>query len=74
MMFLDYFERVGEGIEFILAFGSVMGLLGLIFGLVGFIFGGARFRGKMLGIIVFSVVILGFCGGPGRGIKYFRIH
>ena len=73
-MFLDYFERVGEGIEFILAFGSVMGLLGLIFGLVGFIFGGPRVRLKFLGIIIFSFVILGFCGGPGRGIKYFRIH
>ena len=73
-MFLDYFERVGQGIEFLLAFGSVMGLLGLIFGIVGLIFGGPRLRLKMLGVIIFSIVLLGFCGGYSRGIKYFRIH
>ncbi len=74
MMLSDYFEKVLDGVEFILACGSVIGLLTLIFGIIGFIFTDSRFKLKMLGVIVFSIILLAFCGGPGRGIKYFRIH
>jgi uncharacterized membrane protein YfhO len=74
MMFSDYFEKVLDGVKFLLACGSVIGILTLILGIIGFIFSSSRFRLKMLGVIVFSMILLAFCGGPGRGIKYFRIH
>jgi len=29
-MIFDYFDQVGEGIEFLIALGSIMGVLGFI--------------------------------------------
>ncbi|MFX1277700.1 MAG: hypothetical protein ACFFAH_08115 [Promethearchaeota archaeon] len=74
MIYSSYFDSVADGIEFLLALGSIIGLLGLIMGLIFFIFGSGKYRGKMLGVIIFSIILLAFCGGFGRGLKYFRIH
>ncbi len=70
----DYFEKIGEGIEFLLALGSIIGLLGIVLGLIFFIVGGSKYRGKMLGVIVVSIILVCICGGYQMGIKYFRIH
>ena len=70
----DYFNRVGEGIEFLLALGSIIGLLGIVLGLIFFIIGGSKYRWKMLGVIMVSIILVSFCGGYQMGIKYFRIH
>ena len=58
MMYLSYFDSVADGIEFLLALGSIIGLLGLIMGLIFFIFGSGKYRGKMLGVIIFSIILL----------------
>ena len=71
-MILDYFDQVGEGIEFLIALGSIMGVLGFIIGLIFFIFGG-RMRYKMTGVMIVSIILLAICG-LSTGFNYFRIH
>ena len=72
MVVFDYFESVLEGIEYLIALGSIMGLLGLLIGMILLIWGGQRYRFKMVGVIVVSFVLLAMCG-LNTGIKYFRI-
>jgi len=72
MVVFDYFEGIIEGIEFLLALGSIIGLLGLIIGFIFLIWGGPRMRGRMIGVIIASFIILGICG-LNTGLKYFRI-
>ena len=71
-MIFDYFDQVGEGIEFLIAFGSIMGVLGFIVGLVFFIFGG-RMRYKMTGVMIGSLILIAICG-INTGFNYFRIY
>ena len=71
-MIFDYFDQVGEGIEFLIAFGSIMGVLGFIIGLIFFIFGG-RMRYKMTGVMIISAILIAICG-LSTGINYFRIY
>jgi len=72
MVVFDYFESVLEGIEYLIALGSIMGLLGLIIGMLILIWGGQRYQHKMIGVIVASIVLLAVCG-PNTGVKYFKI-
>jgi hypothetical protein len=72
-MLLDYFEQMGEAVEYLLALGSLMGVLGLIIGIIGFISLGQFHRQKMIGIIVVSIIILTVCGTT-TGFKYFHIR
>ena len=72
MVVFDYFESVLEGIEYLIALGSILGLLGFIIGMLILIWGGQRYRDKMIGVIVASIVLLAVCGF-NTGIKYFRI-
>lgn len=72
MVMFDYFEDVLEGFEFLIAFGSLMGLVGLIVGVIFVIWGGSRLRYKMMGVTVVSLLLLVVCGFS-TGIKYFRL-
>ena len=72
MVLFDYFEELLEGFEYIIAFGSLVGILGLIVGIILAIWGGSRLRYKMLGVIIFSFFLLAVCG-VDTGFKYFRI-
>ena len=72
MVVFDYFEDVLEGFEYLIALGSIVGLLGVMFGLIFLIWGGQRYRNKMLGVSIASIVLLAVCG-LDTGIKYFRI-
>lgn len=71
-MDFNYFGRMGDAIEFLIAIGSIIGLLGLVLGIVFFIFAGSKLRWKMLGVIFVSVILVGICG-LNTGLKYFRI-
>ncbi len=73
MVLLDYFDEVAKGIEFLIALGSIIGLLGFIMGLMFFIFGGSKLRLKMLGVLITSIVLLSICG-VHTGTKYFHIY
>ena len=72
MVVFDYFEEFLGGIEYLIALGSIMGLLGFLIGMICLIWGGQRYRSKMIGVIVSSIVLLAVCG-LNTGIKYFRI-
>ncbi len=73
IMMFDYFDGVEESIEFLIALGSIIGMLGLIIGILGWLFLGQFQRHKMIGVIVASVILLGVCGLT-TGIKYFRVY
>jgi len=72
-MMFDFFDVVGEGVEFLIALGSMMGFLGLIVGILGWMFLGQFQRHKMIGVIVVSIILLGVCG-TFTGLKYFHIY
>jgi len=74
MIFSGYFDSIGEGIEYLLALGSVIGFLGLMFGIILFAFGGSKYRVRYVGVIVISIIILSLCGGYGIGFRYFHLH
>ena len=69
MNFAEYFTKVSEGIEFLLALGSIIGLLGLLFGLVMLL---AGYRENGVKIIIISFIIVAICG-LYTGTNYFRI-
>ncbi len=72
-MIFDYFDGIAEAIEFLIALGSIIGLLGLIVGILGWLFMGQFQRHKMIGVVVVSIILLGVCG-LYTGVKYFRIY
>ena len=72
-MMYDFFDAVGEAVEFLIALGSIMGFLGLVIGIIGWLFLGQFQRHKMIGVIIFSIVLLALCGLT-TGIKYFHIY
>ena len=74
MVLLDYFDSVIDGIEFLIALGSIIGLLGAILGLIGFIAGKSKYRLAYTKLLIISLILLGLCGGFGRGLKYFHVH
>ncbi|NVM34424.1 MAG: hypothetical protein HWN81_02435 [Candidatus Lokiarchaeota archaeon] len=69
----DYFDGIAEAIEFLIALGSIIGLLGLIVGILGWLFMGKFQRHKMIGVVVVSIILLGVCG-LYTGVRYFRIY
>jgi len=72
-MIFDYFDGIAEAVEFLMALGSIVGMLGLIIGIIGW-FGLGQFqRHKMFGVIIVSIILLAICG-IHTGIKYFRIY
>ena len=72
-MLFDYFDGIAEAIEFLIALGSIIGLLGLIVGILGWLFMGQFQRHKMIGVVVVSIILLGVCG-LYTGVRYFRIY
>lgn len=70
--FDNYTFEVAQGIEFLIALGSIIGLLGMIIGIIFFIWGTKRMRGTMIIVIIVSFVLLSVCGFS-TGVKYFRI-
>ncbi|MHA2339338.1 MAG: hypothetical protein ACXACX_18700 [Candidatus Hodarchaeales archaeon] len=72
-MILNFFDSLGEAIEFLIALGSILGFLGLVVGILGWLFLGQFQRHKMIGVIVVSVILLTICG-THTGLKYFHIY
>jgi len=72
-MIFDYFDGVGEAVEFLVALGSIIGILGLIVGILGWLFLGQFQRHKMIAVIAVSLILLTVCG-LHTGLKYFGIR
>jgi len=71
-MMFDYFDGIEESIQFLMALGSAIGLLGLVVGILGWMFLGQFNRQKMVGILVVSFILLAVCG-LYTGIEYFQL-
>ena len=67
-----YYSKVIDGFEFLVAFGSLMGLLGLAVGFVILLFGGQFYKATAVKVIIISMILVGICG-MYTGVKYFRI-
>ena len=72
MVVLDYFDSLVEGIEYLIALGSIIGLLGVIVSLIFLLWGGPRYRGHMSGVLIVSFILLTVCG-LSTGLEYLRI-
>ncbi|MFW9941337.1 MAG: hypothetical protein ACFFFT_09870 [Candidatus Thorarchaeota archaeon] len=72
-MLFDYFNEVIESFEFLIALGSLVGVLGLIIGIMGWAFLGQFRRHRMIGVIIGSIILLILCGAS-TGFKYFHIY
>ncbi|MFX0069749.1 MAG: hypothetical protein ACFFAO_01535 [Candidatus Hermodarchaeota archaeon] len=75
MVMLDYFENLEQGLELIIAIGSLMGMLGLILGFMLLLFPVTTKSNRpiTIGIIAASAILVAICG-LSTGIHYFRIH
>jgi hypothetical protein len=67
-----FLEGLAQSIEFLLAFGSIIGLLGVVIGFILMILFGKYSRKYAVIIVFFSIVLLIICG-PTTGIEYFEI-
>ena len=72
MILVGYFDRVREAIEFIIAIGSLLGLLGLLYSAAWWYVTTPKGRGKLYKLIIISLILIGICGAF-TGIRYFRI-
>ena len=72
MVIFDYVDQVADGIEFLIALGSIVGVLGLIIGFVALFVSGSRMRKHVLALMVFCFILLVICGFD-TGINYFHI-
>lgn len=72
MVILNYFEGLEAGIEFLIALGSIIGVLGLVIGIIGLITD-LGYRKTMIEIIIISIILIGICGIQ-TGIRYFSIY
>ena len=73
MTTFNWFGNISKGIEFLIAVGSIVGLLGFILGIVFFLLGNSKMRMKMLGIIIVSIILINVCG-LYTGTRYFRLY
>jgi len=69
----SFFGMFQDAFEFLIALGSIIGLLGLIIGILGWLFLGQFQRHKMISVIIVSVVLLILCG-MYTGVSYFNIY
>ena len=68
----SYFTSVMDGLEFIRALGSIIGILGLVIGLLMLVTEGGAYRKTGVKVVIICMALLIICG-PDTGIKYFRI-
>jgi hypothetical protein len=68
----SYFASMMEGLEFIRALGSIIGILGFVIGLLMLVSGGRAYKKTGVRVVIICIALLFVCG-PDTGIKYFRI-
>lgn len=73
MLLEDYVTKMGEAVEYLVAIGSLIGMLGLIVGFALLIVCRRRSLGPIFTIIAISLVLVGICG-LRTGVKYFHLY
>jgi len=69
----SYFTKVVEGYEFLIAFLSLIGFIGLLVGFAMLLVLGRYNRSNAFKIIIISIIILSLTG-LATGINYFHIE
>lgn len=69
---MDYFSEIVDGFEFLIAFLSLIGFIGILVGFAILFIGGRFNRGAAIKVIIVSMIMVGI-SGMYTGIKYFRI-
>ena len=72
-MILNYWDRVADAVEFILALGSLMGVLMIILGALGYALSNRMQKSKMISVVFVGILLVAFCGW-WTGLRYFRIN
>lgn len=67
------FEHVQTAVEFVVAFGSLLGWFIVVLSVVGMFFASAKLRTKLLWYLIMGAILILVCG-PDTGFKYFFIH
>lgn len=73
MILQSYVEGFAEGLEFLMALGSIMGILILIAGLVGMLLMPSYKRNSMCLVLIIGVVLMLVCGVT-TGLEYFGVR
>jgi len=73
MLFTEQlFDGFSRSVEFLIAFGSMIGILGMMIGFMMLLISGRRFRHTGVGVLVVSILLVSLCG-MDTGLRYFRI-
>jgi len=69
---MDYFSSFQESITFLIALGSLIGVLGIIIGFI-IVLTTSRYQKRTgIQIIIISLILIAICGFS-TGLRYFRI-
>ena len=69
-----YVDKVFGGITFLIALGSLAGILGCIVSALGLFFGPDRYKARFAGTLCISFMLMAVCGGSYFGVRYFRLN
>ena len=69
----DYGYKVASGMEFLVAFFSILGLFLLAIGILGLFTLSKRQKGRALKVLIMGGLLV-FIFGLGTGIHYFRLY
>ena len=72
MIYNGYFSKITDAIQFLIAFASLLGFLGLITGFVLLIIGG-RYSKRYAVILIIAGIMLVWMTGLYTGLRYFRV-
>ena len=70
----EYFSSVAEAVQFIIAMGSIIGLLLIIGGFIGFLVMGPFYRYRMFKPILVGFFLCTICGGMYYGVRFFHLQ
>lgn len=68
----SYLADVFEGVDFLLALGSLVGFFGTVLGFAMLVMGGRQYKSKGLKVLLVGLILLALFGTQ-TGIKYFRL-
>ncbi|MBN1801094.1 MAG: hypothetical protein JW891_06265 [Candidatus Lokiarchaeota archaeon] len=72
-MMFDYFDSMENGIEYLIALGSIVGVLGLVVCFVFLLVGTKRLRMSLISVMILCIALISLCG-LYTGFNYFHLN
>ena len=69
----SFFNIIGEGVEFLIAIGSIIGVFGIIISMLGVIVLSKYYKNKVIYILLPSIILICLCGFD-TGLRYFGMY